>query len=532
MGWDCTLHVVDDVSLAKFSARFMHGLHRDGAFDEQYDGDDLIAKVKDLIAHDIETGARALGELALLFVSTETPHAYCRGFALSLWDDEVMGAALPAKLLGSVESRLPNILAAYPKLAGRIPKVFDQNFCVGPMVAARDVPALLAHVHKVLDAMVPGDRRRYKPLVDVLAVAAERNLGYWEGTDIDVAQAHEDWLAPVRPAMVQLAENPLTSPLARPLALDGTRMLVGEHFVLHEVDIATFPPEVRTHDDMQVMAAAFTPWDTTFVRMATDRSVRPFKFGYYELSAGELGPTREQLDIEPALPIGLARRAGDSLLLFPQPTSTEQRGVPLVLRRTGLAPLALPEAVPDFLQAEAYPFGDGSLLVLWDAIPYRWDGNGEPMPLGGEPIEAPDGLFGAVTLSDGSIVGGFGRKLVRFDREGKRTIVLPLDNVMSVARGPDDVLIIAEGDNPEADAFKLWWPETREVTHVPPATLGLDDDPTFSYFDAKASLLVAARPGKWHAIPWSELEAMRRVSEDAFVARRAELVAQSADRAQ
>jgi hypothetical protein len=517
MGWDCTLHIVDDVSFAKFSARFLHGLHRDAAFDEQYDADDLISKVKDLVARDLDTGARALGELALLFVSTETPHAFCRGFALSLWDDEQMGAPLPAKWLGSIESRLPDILAAYPKLAGRIPKVFDQNYCVGPFVAARDVPPLLAHVESVLDAMVPGARRPYKPLVDVLRVAASRGLGYWEGTDLDVAQTHEDWLAPERPPLVQLADNPLTSPLARPLAIDGTRMLVGEHFVLHELDVATFPPGITTHDGLQVNAAAFTPWHTTFVRMATDRTARPFKFRYYEL------PDRTPLEIEPAHPIGIARRAGDVLVVFPQPISNEQRAVPQILTKTGLEPLALPEAVPDFLQADAFPFGDGSLLIIWDAIPYRWTGTGAPTPLGGEPIEAPDGICAAVTLADGSIVGGFGRKLVRFDREGKRTIVLPLDNVMSVACGPDGVLVIGEGDNPEADAFKLWWPVTREITHVQPEVLGLDDRPTFSYYDAANALLVAARPGKWHAIPWTELEAMRRVPEAAFVARRAEL---------
>src|SRR5262245_23505535 len=92
VGWDCTLHVVDGASLARFSARFLRGMHRSAAFDREYDADALIEEVKQLIATDPETGARALGELALLYVSTETPHAYCRGFALSLWDDARMKA--------------------------------------------------------------------------------------------------------------------------------------------------------------------------------------------------------------------------------------------------------------------------------------------------------------------------------------------------------------------------------------------------------------------------------------------------------
>src|SRR4051794_34375029 len=63
--WDCTLHVVDTASLARFSARFLRGMHRNAAFDREYDADALIENVKQLIATDPETGARALGELAL-----------------------------------------------------------------------------------------------------------------------------------------------------------------------------------------------------------------------------------------------------------------------------------------------------------------------------------------------------------------------------------------------------------------------------------------------------------------------------------
>ena len=521
MSWDCTLHVVDRASLARFSARFLRGMYRSAAFDREYDADAMIGRVKQLIATDPEIGARALGELALLYVSTETPHAYCRGFALSLWDDAAMTAALPKKWLGSVEDHLVDVIAAYPRIAGRIPRAFDRNGCVGPLVSARDVPALLAHVEKVLDAMAPAERVRYRPLWEVLRVAAARGLGYWEGTDIDVVQTHESWLATVRRPRVMTAPSPLTTAHARPLAISGDRMLVGEHFVLHELDTASFPPAVITHDDMQVTAAAFTPWGTEFVRMVTDREVRPFKFGYFEL------PGRTPLAIEPEFAIGLARPTPDAVLLFPLPTAQRRAGArPLVLRPPGaLEPLALPEpATSERIDCDAIAFGDGSMLILWDGVPYRWDGASPPVSLGGT-LEPPDDLCAAVALSDRSIAGGFGRKLVRIDRDGRRTTILPLDNVLAVARGPDDTLLISEGDNPEGDVLKLWWPATREVTHVQPKALELDDRPMFVYFDAAAQLVVAARPRMWHALAWAELEAMRRVSEAEFTARRAALVA-------
>jgi len=511
MAWDCTLHVVADISFARFAARFLHGLHRGAAFDREYDSDDLIGNVKQMIAEDPVTGARALGELALLYVSTETPHLYCRGFALSLWDEAVMGAALPAKWLGTVETHLSDVIAAYPKIAGKVPRKFDDNYCVGPVVSAKDVPALLAHVEQVLAGLA--DRARYQPLVDVLKIAAARGLCYWEGTDIDVIQTHADWIATVRPSPVVTAASSVTMH-ARPLAIAGTRMLVGDQLLFHELELATFPPAVITHEDMQVTTAAVTPWGTQFVRMVTDRTVRPFKFGYFEL------PGRQPLAIEPGVPIGLVRPARDSLLLFPHANAGKR---PLVMRRNGAAPKLEPLAIPDPVgtaseEGDAITFGDGTLLVLWGGVPYHWDGK-SVVSLGGT-LEPTDELGASTVLADGSIVGGFGRKLVRITRAGERTTVLPLDNVMMVARGPDDVLIIGEGDNPEGDFLKLWWPATRELTHVGLDAFELADRPAFTYFDATAQLVVTAGQGKWHALPWRELEAMRRVSEDEFTSRR------------
>jgi hypothetical protein len=268
---------------------------------------------------------------------------------------------------------------------------------------------------------------------------------------------------------------------------------------------------------MQVTAAAFTPWGTEFVRMVVDRHVRPFKFGYFEL------PGRSPLAIEPEFAIALARPAPGGVVLFPQATAQHRTGArPLVLRPPdALEQLALPEpATSERIECDAVGFGDGSLLLIWDGVPYRWDGSAPPVSLGGR-LEATEDVCAAVVLSDGAIVGGFGRRLVRIDRDGERTTVLPLDNVVAVARGPDDALIISEGDNPEGDALKLWWPATREVTHVPAAALELDDRPMFVYFDPIARLVVAARPRMWHALPWAELEAMRRVPEDEFTDRRA-----------
>ncbi len=526
MGWDCTLHVVDEASLARFSARFLRGEHRDGAFDAEYHADELIEKTKLLIAEDVAEGARAVGELALLYASTETPHLYSRGFALSLWDDDVMGAPLPIALLGNVESLIPEVVRAYPAIAGRVPTMFDGNYCVGTFVAARDVPALLDYVERVIDAMVPGKRSAYLPLLKVLRVAAARGHAYWEGTDLSVSKANQEWLANDAPAQVQVEPNPFTSPLVRPLAIRGSTWFMRESWKLHEVDVAASPPSVTTHEGVQVTMAAFTPWSTLMVRIATDPSQSPYQFSYAEIveGAGPQAATPLALDI----PFKLAKAYGThaGVLLLPDRYGDVVTYAPYVLRADGVVERVeapAPTCTPGELRCAAAPFGDGSLLVVWDRRPYRWDGGLSLTPLGDEELGVPDDLPSTVTLDDGSIVGGFGRKLLRIDSEGRRSTVLPLTNVMAVGRGPGDVLVIKEGENAEADALKLWWPGSREVTHVQPEVLGLESHPTLTYYDPARDQLVAMRPGAWHAVPWATLAALPRVDLATFETEHAQL---------
>jgi hypothetical protein len=453
---------------------------------------------------------------------------YSRGFALSLWDDEVMGAPLPTELLGSVESAIPELVRAYPSIAGRVPSMFDGNYCVGTFVAARDVPALLAYIEHVIDAMVPGRRSPYLPLLRVLRVAAARGHAYWEGTDLQVSQANQEWLASDTPEGAQVEPNPFTSPLVRPLAIRGATWFLHEHWKLHVVDVAAFPPSVTTYDGLQVVVAAFTPWNTLLIRMATDPNQKPYQFSYAELPDGSGPQEATPLTLDLPFKVSQAHGTAEGVLLLPDRYGDVATFAPYVLRAGGVVERVeapAPTCQPGQLRCAAAPFGDGSLLVLWDGRPYRWDGGRALVPLGDEELGGPDDLLATVTLPDGSIVGGFGRKLVRIDREGRRSTVLPLTNVMAVGQGPEDVLVIKEGENPEADALKLWWPGSREITHVQLEVLGLESSPTLSYYDPVRDQLVAMRPGAWHAVAWATLAALPRVDLARFADEHARLAA-------
>jgi len=176
MGFDCTLHAVDEAAFPRFVRRFLHG-EPAAAFDAAFpDADAMIAEVQARLADAPATGGRLLGQCALLFCSSETPHVTSRGFAISLWDRTALGIAMPTALMRPVEPHLAEIVAAYPDAQGEVPTAFAGNYSVGVFVPAARVAELLAVVEGALAAIVPGDRKRYRPLVRILRVAAARGL--------------------------------------------------------------------------------------------------------------------------------------------------------------------------------------------------------------------------------------------------------------------------------------------------------------------------------------------------------------------
>ena len=536
MGWDCTLHVVDERSLARFVDRFLGRTSEKAPFDDAFDNAaDLIAKTKQALAGpDPEAAGRTLGELAILYVSAETPHAYSRGFSLSLWDEDRMGAPMPPDGLGSVEDLLGPIVDAYPAVRKRVPSMFQQNYCVGPFIRAADVPRVLAYVEKTLAAMVPGDRTYYTVLARVLRVAAARGMAYWEGTDLGVAQAHAEWLEDERPVGGPLRIAP-SAVKDQPKAVSGDRFVMYSEAETPILDVSTFPPTTQLISGYRTTMAAFTPWNTVLMSSANDFKVRPLVFSLYEVAAS--GGTPRPVDFILPWDLDGAYSSRDALLLFPHRyiLQTHPDARPLALRGGQLTPLDLPPAtgrkavVGSFLEvvSNAVRFGDGSMFVLWDSQPYRVNG-GQVTALGGDDLRTLHDPQTLVTVSDDAIVGLFRGTPVRISRDGARETILPLTNAQSIMLGRDDALIIHEDNNVEGDALKIWWPRTHEVTAVQADVFGAEDAPRFFYF--ASGLLVAHYKREWRALPWDAIAALPRTPEAKFLAAHEKLVAKSAAR--
>ena len=524
--FDCSLHIFEEAALARFVDRFLGRTSEKSAFDDVFpEADAMIADTEgDPRRADPAAAGRALGELALLYVSTEGPHAYQLDFSLSCWDEDSVGAPMPSEGLGTIEDLLGPIIDAYPAVRHQVPSFIFENNLLGPFVRARDVPAVLAYVEKVLDALVPGERRLYETLAKVLRAAAARGLAFWEATSIEVPQAHEEWLeaGPTASGALVTVPSPAQFGGGSVLAQAGDRYILYAHFETHFVDLSSFPPADRALPGFQTTAAAFTPWGTALLNSATDPTLRPYVFALYEVDLGDLTP--RPLDLGVLWKLDDARPTPNGVLLFPR-DANHLDARPSLLRDGRLTALDLPPAKRKEIHtnAQVVPFGDGSMLVIWNGEPYRLEGD-EIVPLGGGDIAIID-LQSAATRPDGSIALSDKQVPVRMARDGARETILPLDNAQDLVSGPDDALIIREGLNVEGDALKIWWPGTREVTSVHPDFFGVEDVPMFVIYAATPRLLVFYDRKAWTAVPWSTIAALPRQPEAQFLAKHDKLVA-------
>jgi hypothetical protein len=521
MGFDCTLHVVDEQAFARFAQRFLGG-DETTPFDRAFDrAPALVAKTRDLIATDPDRGARALAELALLFVSAETPHVDSRGFALSLWDDGVMGTKLPEALIGSVEPMLEEILRVHPVLRGRVPRWMESNYCVGPFVRASDVPRVLAVVERALDAMVPGTRRPYVGLRDVLRLAAARGLAYWEGTDLGVVQAHAEWLDVAAPSEVMVARAAFTPGLDPPLAMRGTELLIGKNWKLWAVDIASFPPTARVLAELHVIAGAFMPDGRIVAWAAVDPTTSPYVFAAYLIDASG------QRTIEsPPFPIHVLRAACGTVLAFPFGyAKIDPSWRPMAVRGDRFVEIDAPAPEPPSdsrtpFSCDAFELADGTALVVWDGRTYRWDGGAALVPFGPRDRvkTEPRGLPNIAPM-DGGVACLFGRRVVRVGIDGERASYAPLSNAMLLTPGPEGALVIREGDNPEGDALKILWPTTDQLTAIEPGVLGVRE--RIGLAIVVGERLLVTEGDAWCALDWSAVRALPRVAIADFAIARA-----------
>lgn len=142
----------------------------------------------------------------------------------------------------------------------------------------------------------------------------------------------------------------------------------------------------------------------------------------------------------------------------------------------------------------------GSEVLVWDGDGYEWDGGRfrRTFPLGltngYQNLSAvPAGDDGFYFLAEAGLFE------VRRGREPVRHAPR-WTNVMALMPGPGGGLLVKEGDNPDGDIGKLYFPADRTFIHVEPELLGDQDLYDFLCWSRAADRIVASDSHALYAV--------------------------------
>src|SRR5262245_47688955 len=118
MGYDCTLHLVDEKAIRdEFVPRLLGRTEQETAFDRVVeDAAELWDSVREALdENEPDNAASLLCQLALKFSACSLPHQYERGFALCLWDrqEEDIAVDFPGELAFSPEPLFAEVVTEY-----------------------------------------------------------------------------------------------------------------------------------------------------------------------------------------------------------------------------------------------------------------------------------------------------------------------------------------------------------------------------------------------------------------------------------
>jgi hypothetical protein len=437
MGFDCTLHVVDEGLIAnRFVPRLLARSQASAPFDQRPDAEELWNMARMALsgqplkdekeAPSPEGTANLICLLAIAYCAAELPYHYERGLCLSIWPN----GRVPRKFVGDPESLFGELVVKHPELKGQFHKEIECNSSSGIFVPAHVVPALLKWVERQQKLLPKSEKSFLRGLLLVLKQAAERKLAYWEGAEVPVP-----WQT-IRPPADQRRADLEEAPV--PDGLDLWLEGVGkETLVFHAsersletifVDVNVWPPRYTFVNGEFPWSAAQSPKGRWATAATTTSDHRP----YYNVFVRDHPKTEPTILRAPAL-----REFGVHWVGF------------------------LGERVVAVLGKELPKGPDGSVVKGPDGFPLGWEHelpaiplieeNGELVPIEGLPLASeryPE--WGTAHLRDGSAVFlwlGNGYEL----RDGRFELTFPLGakfrhkKVSPAPFGADGFFYVSEG---------------------------------------------------------------------------------------
>jgi hypothetical protein len=558
MGYDCTLHLVDPASFGRFADWFLGRPCDATKFERAFDAQMLRASIIGKLAAGPEHGGRAVVHGALMFCSAEAPHIPMRGLCFGLWHKLELGIAdeLPSGLMNSdaAEVMLAPIVEAYPALRHHLYTGIDQNYAVGHYVPPDGVTALRAHVERTIEHARTHDQDYLEKISSLLLAAESRGLGYWEATDLEVANGNPAWLRPKRGAA---AAKRTSKPKKKP-AWPAPRTI--------ELDPANSTSTLSHERGGIVLAAAFSKRTTSFIDANVDPPVvrtLPVLIEYVApLPDGRLvgfasrdrTPGSSLVEIDPRAPSvtpvtpaiawqsGHVVAIGERVLAVPgsqeldanrtaavwlddrsqvridEPSSTDDlhafdfAGTALLFRRQGYLVTGTHVEVLPTPRLRFYLLGDAPQGIVTD--------DGKLLVAAADPPSP-----GIRYVEDQPKP-----RLVTISRSGEVAEVLPeLRAAYPALPGPDGAVIVRQNDPLEKDLLKVYWHRTREVASIPHAVAGVKKGA------CRGALYCPSFDELWISfdsrlvrIAWSVIAALPRMSATDFAAAHHATIAENA----
>lgn len=530
MGYDCTLHVIDEAMIRnRFIPRLLGKSDLPAVFDQRDDSEELWktvrsaleGKVVDGEVVDISSVPNYITMLAIAYCAAELPYHYERGFCLSLWPDQSdeFTARVPKKYIDNPESLFVELLENYPVLKGEFPIEIGENYCTGIYVTAEKVPGVLKWAERKVKSFRKPDRRLFRGLLLVLKYAAEQGFGYWEGTEIPVE------IKTIMPSKDQRRED--LEEIASPGKIhmefqhgSGSSMVFSHGIGFPQdcrtvlADFSVWPPDFKFWNEYARCShrSRNGTWITS--SMTSDK---PY---LYRVRIGN-GPTKEKRVLiprcEPKLGVYWVGVLGDRIVAY----ANTKEGSPktlLIEKKNRLVPFkALPPVKREFFCHEIVQFENGPDLLVWNGVGYQCVENNVDEVFRFEEDDGTQYMESCIPFGRDRIFFTYKRRLhsIRFHKDSLQHLS-GATNIIQLSPGPDNSIIVYEWVNSKGDLGKLYFPEDDTYVRLK-SEIFEDEDPediqTLHWIEDTGRLIATTADRLW-AVPVNSVLSLARYSGD------------------
>ncbi|HVM78078.1 MAG TPA: hypothetical protein VMU06_03620 [Stellaceae bacterium] len=550
MGYDVTLHLVDEKQIREVLVPKLLGkIEAQTPFDDKEpEAAKLWQQVRDLLATGApERTAKGICELAVMFSACTLPYRYERDFGLSLWTDGwEEGSEVPEypdELYSDPDPLFAEVLTARPDLRGNFPGVIDGETATGVYVPHEKVKAVRIWIEGAVRKLSKGEKRRVKGLLQLLSAAEERGLAVWEACDLAVPMLDR---APGDPSLMWadfLGTGPQGSGeegIDIPRECDDIAG-AGRHtlflyraqlYVTVIADLRTWPPRFIEREGEYTVDAAEIPETGAWLLRPSRKTgaadplppapcLLPLADAETRLFALPQDPEVAARDFDR---LGVV---GERMVMFGRDWNLGAgQQMDLAIReRGGAFALArhLPAAATELDEVQrtrrvTYAYGtvrtrDGRSYLIWNGDGYALSpGRAEKVfalsaldPTTRGWTFAPHGEGGFYYISK--------RQLFLAPGPGQAPVALlpKLRNIIQVAEGPNDWVIVHQGGNPSEFIAEIYLPSSEQLIRLDPDELGIDDPVDFVTFAPETKRFVMmTHYGRMHAVTLDRVEAMPR----------------------